>query len=250
MKKAGRTISLSLPRRWIGDLAAFSRHVPTVGGEKILHVKKCALARRRVVNAPSWCACLTKAFGVASARFPELRRSYLSFPYPRFYEHPTSVAAIVVNREYFGEPAVFLGLMQAPENISLKEVDFNLRELRERPFQEVGCYRRLIRVSRLPFPVRRLLWWFGLSATGKYKSKLFGTFAVNSYASSRFRVTHFMSPITTMFYYGTSGVFGEIVIQMAFDHRVFDGATAFRISVEAEKILNNEIAEEIAVGSQ
>lgn len=248
MKMAGRTIPLSLPRRWVGDLAAFSHSVPIVGGEMVLNVKTCAQARRSAVKAPSWSACLTKAFGMASARIPELRRSHLTFPIARLYEHPESVAAIAVNREFEGEAAVFLGLMQGPERLSLAGVDFKLREFREKPFEELGCYRRLIRTSRFPLPVRRLLWWYGLCISGKQKSKLFGTFAVNSLGNSRIRLTHFMSPITTMLYYGASGVPGELVIQMAFDHRVFDATTAMRGVGELERILNCEVAEEASGG--
>lgn len=231
-------------------MAAFSHHVPNVGGEKILHVKSCALARRDAVNPPKWGACVTKAFGLASARIPELRRSYIGFPFARFYEHPESVASIVVNRSFDGEPAVFLGLMQGPENLSLARITTNLKEFHESPINELGCYRRLIRASRLPMPVRRLVWWYGLNVSGRQKSKVFGTFAINSLARSSFRVTHFMCPITSMLYYGPSGVFGEMVIQVVFDHRVFDGSTAIRGLQELEKILNNEVAEEISDSSR
>ena len=36
---------------------------------------------------PSWCAIFTKAYAVVAARYPELRRAYLKFPFPRLYEH-------------------------------------------------------------------------------------------------------------------------------------------------------------------
>jgi hypothetical protein len=246
MKPAGRTIPLSLPRRWVGDLAAFSQNVPTVAGEKILRVKALAAARRGVPRPPSWGSLVTKAFGIVSARTPELRRSYLSFPFPRLYEHPSSVAAIVANREFHGEPAVFLGLMQVPESLSLREIEARLRQLRESPFDQIGSYRRLIRTTRLPRPVRRLLWWYGLCVAGKEKSRTFGTFAVNSLPSKSVRLTHFLNPITSMLYYGSSGTAGELAMQMAFDHRVFDGVTAVRALSELQGVLNGEMVAEVA----
>ena len=246
MRPSGRTIPLSLPRRWIGDLAAFSRNVPTVAGEKILRVKALAGARRRVPMPPSWGSLVTKAFGIVSARIPELRRSYLSFPFPRLYEHPVSVAAIVVNRDFHGEPAVFLGLMQAPESLSLREIESRLRQFRESPFEQIGCYRRLIRTTRLPRPVRRLLWWYGLCVAGKERSCTFGTFAVNSLPSKRGRLTHFLNPITSMLYYGSSGTADELSVQMPFDHRVIDGITSIRALSELQRVLNGEMVEEVA----
>ena len=242
----GRTIPLSLPRRWVGDLLAFSQRVPTVAGEKILRLRPLMEARRSANYRPSWCALVTKSFGIVSSRIPELRRSYLGFPYPRLYEHAVSVAAIAVNREFQGEPAVFMGLMQAPENRSLREIDAHLVELTKGPHGEIGCYRRLIRTTRLPRPIRRLLWWYGLCVDGKQKSCIFGTFSVNSTASMRFQVRQFVTPITSTLYYSSVGANGDMPVQMAIDHRVFDGVTVGRAFAELEKVLTKDMVAEIS----
>lgn len=246
-KPAGHSIPLSLPRRWIGDLAAFSRNVPIVVVEKSLNVKALWEARRKVADPPGWCALVTRSFGLVSARQPELRRSYLGFPFPRLYEHPQSVAAIVVGRDFLGEPAVFLGLIQGPESIPLPDVQARVRQLKEGPVTDIGSYRRLIRTTKLPRPARRLLWWYGLCVSGKQKSTIFGTFSVNSVRTMGIRMMQFLSPITTSLYYDSPDGEGKMKIQMVFDHRVFDAATAGRALGELEKVLNDEMAGEAAL---
>jgi hypothetical protein len=246
MKKAsGRTLPLSLPRRWVGDLVAFAQKVPTVMAERTLNVNALAAARLQVANPPSWCALITKAFGLVSARMPEFRLSFLGFPYPRLYEHPCSVAAIAINRRYGDESAVFLGLMQAPETLPLQEVNRRVRHFVESPVEEIGCYRRLIRTAKLPLPLRRILWWYGLNGRGKIRSKTFGTFCVNSVGSFDLRITQCLTPITTMIYYRSPGPRGELAIQAAFDHRVFDAIIIHLGLTELEKFLNNEMVVEV-----
>jgi hypothetical protein len=244
-KPAGRTIPLSLPRRWIGDLVAFSRRVPTVAVERTLHVPDLVKARRNAAQPPGWCPLVTRAFGLVSARQPELRRSYLEFPFPRLYEHPFSVASLVINREFQGEPAVFPGLMQAPETLSLREIEARLKHFTTGPMEEIGCYRRLIRTTKLPRPLRRFLWWYGLCTTGKQKSALFGTFSVNSVASMRMEVSQFLTPITTSLYFDLPGA-GKLKVHLAVDHRVFDGIIMSRALGQLERVLNTEMAEEVA----
>jgi len=248
-KPSGHTIPLSLPRRWIGDLAAFSRNVPIVAVEKSLNVKALVEARRPMTEAPGWCALITRAFGLVSARQPELRRTYLTFPSPRLYEHPQSVAAIVVGRDFSGEAAVFLGLIQGPENIPLPGLQARVRQLRDAPVTEIGSYRRLIRTTKFPRPMRRLLWWYGLCASGKQKSNIFGTFSVNSVRTMGIRVIQFISPGTTAIYYDSPDPSGALNVQMAFDHRVFDGTTAGRALAELENVLNGEMVREITRSS-
>lgn len=244
-KPSGRTLPLSLPRRWIGDLVAFSRRVPTVAFERTLRVPDLIEARRNAADPPGWCPLVTRAFGLVSSRQPELRRSYLEFPFPRLYEHPFSVAAIAINREFQGEPAVFPGLMQAPENLSLREIEARVKQFTSGPIEELGCYRRLIRTTKLPRPLRRLLWWYGLCTTGKQKSAIFGTFSVNSVASLRMEVTQYLTPITTAIYYDLPRS-GKLKVRLAIDHRVFDGAIMSRALGQFEKVLNTEMAAEVA----
>ena len=101
-KKKGKTLPLSTLCRLIGDLLYFARGVPSVPVQRLMNladlVEACACADRRV----SWCAIFTKAFARTAALTPELRRSYLKFPWARLYEHPYSVASIAVDARLSG----------------------------------------------------------------------------------------------------------------------------------------------------
>jgi hypothetical protein len=99
--------------------------------------------------------------------------------------------------------------------------------------------------------LRRLLWWYCVSASGRQKSKILGTFAVNSIASMEMEVCQFISPVTTMLYYlPPSGSSETLVVHLAFDHRVYDGSLASEALVQLESVLNREIADEILEGSE
>src|SRR5579864_4603640 len=98
-EKVGRSLSLSLPRRFIGDLLHFARKVPTVPVQRRMNIAPLQAARRQAVPRPSWCSLFTKAYAMVAAARPELRRAYLSFPWPHLYEHSISVASVAIERK-------------------------------------------------------------------------------------------------------------------------------------------------------
>ena len=104
---AGRNIALSLPRRFICDLVHFARQVPSVPVQRRMNLAPVVAARQLAEPRPSWCTIFTKAYGYVAAAIPELRRAYLSFPFPHLYEHPINVASIAVERRLGDEEAVF-----------------------------------------------------------------------------------------------------------------------------------------------
>jgi hypothetical protein len=223
----------------------FAKKVPIVAGERTIRVRTFIDARRATRFAPGWFASIVKAFGIVSDRIPDLRRAYLPYPWPRLYEHPHSVASVVLDREYLGEHATFLCPMLHPERLPLVGVHEKLRALQQDPIEKHGTLRRLVRHSRFPLPVRRALWGIGLNWSGNTRARFFGTFGVNSIAGFRGRMLQFVTPITSVLYFGTPTRDGELDVQLAFDHRVFDGYTAGRAVSELESVLNTEIAAEI-----
>ncbi len=244
--ESGRNVRMSLPRKWITDMLHCSRRVPVVGAERIIRVRAAADARKAAGLAIGWNTMIVKALGLVSLRLPEMRRAYLPFPWPRFYEAPYSVASIILDREYEGEHATFMAPVLYPERLSLPELQVKLDRLKTAPFHEIGAFRRLIRTTKWPLPIRRLLWAAGMYWSGLFRARTFGTFAVNSVAATRGRMLTMTTPITSCFYYGIVSRDGEMHTQIAFDHRVFDGYIAGRIGFEAEQVLNNEIAAELA----
>jgi hypothetical protein len=89
------------------------------------------------------------------------------------------------------------------------------------------------------------LWSIGLYGSGYFRACNFGTYAVNSVAGFRARMLTMTTPITSCLYYNSVSRDGEMPIQFAFDHRVFDGYMGGRVGSEIESVLNNEIAAEL-----
>src|SRR5262245_25322551 len=86
--RKGRNLGLSVPRRLVCDLLHFASKVPTVPVQRMVDLGELPAVRARLAARPGWCPIFTKAYAIVASRFPELRRSYLPFPYPRLYEHP------------------------------------------------------------------------------------------------------------------------------------------------------------------
>ena len=124
---AGRRIPLSLPRRLVCDMLHFARQVPSVPVQRRMQLARVAAARNAARPRPSWCAVFTKAFAIVAANRPELRRSYIPFPWPHLYESKASVATGTVERRYEGEDAVFFVPMQKPDGFTLARIDTRLR---------------------------------------------------------------------------------------------------------------------------
>lgn len=245
----GRSLPLSLPRRWIGDLLHFADKVPVVAAERAFRVRALADARRAVPRPPAWHALVIKALGLTSVRMPELRRAYLPYPWPRLYEAPYSVANVVFDRDFGGEPATFLAPLIRPEERPLADIQAKVKRWKEDPVEAHGVLRRLVRNAKPPRPIRRLIWASGLYWNGYLRARNFGTFAVNSVAAVRSRMLMFKTPISSVWYYGTVTGAGTMDMQIAFDHRVVDGAMAGRIGSVVEEVFNTVLVTEVKAGA-
>jgi hypothetical protein len=241
----GRFVPMSLPRKWTADLLYFAAKSRTVAVQRTLRVRDLAEARRASGLSVGWAALLTKGLGIVSMRVPELRWSYMPLPWPHFYEAPHSVASIVVDREFGGEHAVLLAPMLHPERLPLAAIQEKLDHFKTAPIESVSPFRRLIRTTKFPWPIRRLLWRIGLYGSGLMRARNFGTFGVNSMALLRVTLVQAMSPITATLYYDAVTQDNGLPVQLLFDHRVFDGYIAGKALGELEKVLNTEVLSEL-----
>jgi hypothetical protein len=242
----GRKLPLSLPRRLIGDLMHFARQVPSVPVQRRMNVAPLLEARRQAQPRPGWCALFTAAYARVAARRPELRRAYLSFPRPHLYEHPVSVASVAVERRVGEEDAVLFAQVRAPEHHTPAQLDSFLKDCKELPVESVGAFRRALRVSRLPRPLRRFLWWLGLNYSGYKRARNLGTFAVSVYSGLGAEGLHPLSPLTTTLNYGVIAADGTVDVRVIYDHRVLDGATVARALEDLEAVLNRQLPELLA----
>jgi hypothetical protein len=241
----GRKLALSLPRRLICDAMHFAHRVPTVPVQRRMNLATVVAARKQAEPRPSWCAIFTKAFGFAAAARPELRRAYQSFPWPHLYEHPISVASIAIERQIDDEDVVLFAPVRRPEGRGLMEIDAKLKRFKELPIEKVTQFKRALQITRLPWPVRRFVWWFGLNVWGRKKSHYMGTFGVSVYGSLGAASLHPLSPLTTTLNYGVIADDGSVDVRLVYDHRVLDGATVARALEDMERALKCEILAEL-----
>ena len=241
----GRNIAISPFRRLVIDLMHFSQKVPSVTVDRRLKLGKLAAARDACLNRPTWYTLFTKAFAIVSARTPELRRSYLRYPWPHIYEHPRNIATLNMERMHGDEKVVIYALIRGPENRSLEELDALVRFHKNEPLENIGSFRRASRLGRLPFPIRRLVWWVSLNFFGRIRCHNYGTFGVTSTAGIGAGIQRIIPILTSTLHYGMFDDAGSLEMRLSFDHRVLDGATAAQALVDLESVLMNEILDEV-----
>lgn len=239
----GRYFFLSQSRRWIGDLLDLGVRIPLVPFERRMNLDRLMHARRDV--GIGWCTLFIKAMGMVSQRRPELRRALMAWPWPRLYEHGASSAMVAIEREWQGEPGVFFGNIDEPENRSLREIEAALQAFKVEPVTSVRSFRRLFRVSRLPQPVRRWAWQYAHAVHGPTRVKYFGTFGISVTAAEGAAALALVSPTTSTLHYGVIDADGSLEVRLTFDHRVLDGAPVARALGELEATLNGEILREL-----
>jgi hypothetical protein len=240
----GRAIRLSLQRRMVIDLLYFARGVPTVPVQKRMSLAPLVAARAACRDRPRWTAIFTKAYALLAEEIPELRRAYVKVPWPHLYEFPTSKATIIIERDYRGEPALFPVSIKDPAHQALQDIGRHLQQATTAPLDEIKEFRRLMRLSCLPRPLRRTLWWIGLNI-GRQRGNFFGTFGVSVYSALNAESLHPLSPLTTVLNYGVMTGDGVLDVRVIYDHRVMDGATVARALVRLEEIFNSVVLEEV-----
>ena len=237
----GKYAPVSLFRRLVVDLMHFSAKVPGVTLERRMNLARLVAARQACSPQPAWSVIFTKAFAIVAARTPALRTSYLTFLRPRFYEHFNNIATINIDRQLANERIVLYAHIIEPEKCTLQEIDAIIRDHQQRPIESIPSYRNAVRMSRIPWPVRRMVFWAGLNMFGSLRAHFFGTFGISSVGSQGAGITHLLPLLTCQLHYGIFEPTGELEMRMSFDHRVLDGAAAARALADLEEILLNEV---------
>jgi hypothetical protein len=242
---SGHRLRLSPQRRLVCDLLHASRNVPLVSFERRMQLECVLNARKSLTNPPSWVLIFTKAYALVAAKRPELRRAYLSRPWPHLWEADENVAAVAIEREYHGEAGVFFGFLRGPEHQTLPGMVAELAKWRTEPVESIRPFRRCLKYARLPLPVRRFLWWYATSWSGHIKARNFGTFAVSVTASAGATGLNLISPVSTTLNYGQFSTDGSLDVRLHFDHRVLDGVPVSKALVELEETLCGPIVDEL-----
>ena len=241
----GRAIRLSRPRRIIADLLHFALRMPLVPVERRIDISRLKAALAQSAKRPLWSAIFLKGFALVAREMPELRQAYLSLPWPRLYEYPSSIGIIGIERQFEGEIGLFpFRIVNDPAAQTLLEITEQIQRAKNAPLDNVKQFRRMLAFARLPRFVRRATWLAGLNV-GRQRANYFGTFCVTTVGPSGASTMHPLAPVTATVGYGLFLDDGRTDVRIVFDHRVLDGARMARSLVRLEEMLNAQILDEI-----
>jgi hypothetical protein len=245
----GTVRKITMPRRFVADLMHASVRVPFVSLARPLNLRALLDARAQAARRPGWAAIFVKAFALVAKEQPVLRTLYVKWPAPAFYELPRSVAMVAVARVEDGQDCVLPQRITAPDEMPLGEIDALIRHAKQAPVDQVPAFRRIVRITRLPLPLRRLFWAIGLNF-GRQRANYFGSFGVTSVAAYGTGQLLALSPGPFVLSYGVEKPDQTIDVVLRWDHRITDGALIAGALRRLEQVLNTEIAGELRAGRQ
>jgi hypothetical protein len=240
---ASQRLRLPRSRLLVCDLLHFARQVPLFPLERCFALTDLAELRRRMVARISWSVLFIKAYGFLSAAYPQLRQTYLRWPWPHLYQHAISVANLAVNRAEPDGERLYWGRFIEPEAQTLTELQWRLDRYKTAPTQVI--FRRQIRFSHVPTAIRRLGWWLTLNASGATRAKRFGTFGLSTLGGKGAVNRYHPTCLTTSLTYGPVDRSGQVLVTLLYDHRVADGSCIARALVDLEAIMQGPIMHEL-----
>ncbi len=248
-QRHGRSIGLSVARRIVTDYMWASRAVPTVWVKRRISIPKAVAARQSHPDRPAWPVLFAKAFALVARDIPQLRRAYIRLPWPHIHEYPDSTVSILTERQFEDDTTIIPIRFRGPDTMALTDLSRMMRQGAEMPLEATKFNRLLIGFSRLPFFLRRPVWWLFLNLP-RMRRHSAGTFAISSAAPLNTELGRARTPISCLVTYGPLDSKGALTVRLNFDHRIFDGLIAARTLGGIEQIMNTSIADELSGGAK
>ena len=245
-QKYGVSLKLSLSRKAITDFMYFSKKVATnsVSAENSFQLEPLFHAKKTCGKNYSWYTIFIKAFGILSQEYVELRQSYFPYFLPHIFQYHRASAMLAIERKIDGEQMVVFLKIDDPARLELHEIEHLIKQAQRKPPHEIKSIHRFVKMMRLPLLLRRMAWFFGLNVHG-YKWRYFGTFGVTGIGRG-VRSLNVKTPLPVTFIFDMSDEFAPL-FRLYWDHRIFDGVIVSKMIQRLEKILNEEIAQELSV---
>lgn len=231
-------------RTLVLDVLHFSRNVPRFSVDRVFHLRPLERLRRQAPVRISWPVLFAKAHALTALEIPPLRCCYVPWPIPRLIEFPTSVATVAVNRRWRQQNRLFWTCLQDLESSSLARLQQELARHQEAPLEEV--FSKQLRFSRLPFWMRRPIWWYRLHCADRQRPRRFGTFAISVLAGQGAYNRNFPHFLTAGLTYGPLDREGSLLVTLICDHRVLDGMTAATALSRLEETLLGTVHQELS----
>ena len=241
--KSGRSFLIPRCRRLTWDLLRFNRQVPLCAHDRICDLSSVSKARSCATRRISWPALMLKAFGLMAEQFPEFRQTWYRWPIAHLYQHPHSIAAMTVQRTHKDQPWLFWAMVDAPENMTLPELQSVLDEYQTGPIRPQ--YQDMLRLASLPTLFRRLIWNWNFHVAKAGRAQKLGTFFLSTLSGKGAEIQSPPSIQTGCLTYGPLDEQGRCRITIAYDHRVMDGALVADALAFLENVLTTTIQREL-----
>lgn len=202
-------------------------------------------ARKETGGKLSWAVLFLRAHAILCARHEVLLQTYFRYPWPSIYQHDEPIGAMTILRRYRDEDRVFIGTFRGLARKTLADWQRRLDELKNCDPERTRDYKRQLTLSRLPWFIRRAIFWAGLNISGWRRARSFGTFGLTSVGATGAISIHPPSFHTSMLTYGPIDAEGKVRVTMVYDHRLMDGVAVGEFLVEIEHLLNHEVADEL-----
>jgi hypothetical protein len=150
---------------------------------------------------------------------------------------------VAINREHRGEDRLCWGRFVNPELSSLSSLQDALDGYQQEPVEQI--FRRQVRLSRFPGPLRRLALWLNLNFARKRRARRLGTFSMSSLAGQQALNRFHPTLLATSLTFGPLDERGRALVTLVCDHRVLDGALAARALRALEEQMHGMIADEL-----
>jgi len=240
-----RIVKLTPPRRALIAFLEHAKEIPTVPVARQINLSDLMNARAQITQPPSWSAIFMRAYALVSGPFNQLRRSWLSWPYARMYEHPVSVCSVAVEREWQGERYVFYGKVEQPEERTLEFVNDALLHLQTEEIRKVRAFRNVLRLGKLPLFLQRLALSAHDDFSGPRRVRSLGTFALSNYGMLGAESLHPIGLNTTILTLGPISPKADVTVKVVYDHRILDGGYVARALGHLDEVLHTTILAEL-----
>jgi hypothetical protein len=239
----GRRFRVPASRHLSWDLLAFHRSIPLCPHDRHMHLGPLNAARQQSPIRISWPALFLKAGALVAREVPELRQIWYRWPWAHLYQHPESIGILTVQREWQNERWLFWGRIPSPDGLTLPEIQRRIDWFRDGDVRDV--FRKQVRFARLPFLLRRLVWWWNLNVATKQRATRLGTFFLSTLAGRGAEIQLPPSIQTCCLTFGPLDESASARVTLAYDHRIMDGALVADALHQLEVCLNTALVAEL-----
>ena len=231
----------------VADLSWASLRVPRCIMTARLHVPRAMTARAALPQPrPPWPAIFAKAFALVAEARPTLRQFHATLPWPRLLRLDHAIGCVLVEREHAGEPTLTLARFVEPHAMPLAGLSTLLMAAKNGPPDAQKTFRRMLRFTRLPWPLRRLMLRMGLAFAAPL-ARYAGSFGVSALGGNGATIIDSVSILPVFISYGPVGADGAVDVFFVFDHRVMDGADGAAALAGIEAMIEGPVADELLV---